>query len=206
MDNQENVPSAYRRYAIRRRIWRWVQLVVVLGALCGAAYWLFLRPVTVKRHIVGRGEIVAEVMGTGTLEARRQAVISAEISGLIVAVNVDEGDRVLAGQELLRLDDEDLRRQVEASESSLAEAEAGVARREADKQRAQAVLDQAGIDYRRVMGLIERSAASSLERDKSTESLRVAQAELGSAEAALIEAEKKGVGRGEDASVSACSV
>lgn len=130
-------------------------------------------------------------MGTGTLEARRQAVISPKISGLITSVLVDQGDRVEAGQELLRLDDEDLRRQVEVSESNLAAARAGVHRQIADRQRSEAVLAQARIDYRRVEDLVARNNASSLELDKATEALRVAEADLSRAEAALIEAQKQ---------------
>ncbi|MBU0638372.1 MAG: efflux RND transporter periplasmic adaptor subunit [Planctomycetes bacterium] len=130
-------------------------------------------------------------MGTGTLEARRQAVISPKISGLITSVLVDQGDRVEAGQELFRLDDEDLRRQVEVSESNLAAARAGVDRQVADRQRSEAVLAQARIDYRRVEDLVARNSASSLELDKATEALRVAEADLSRAEAALIETEKQ---------------
>ena len=163
----------------------------MFGVAAGIAYWLLFAPIPVGKHVVTRGQIVAEVMGTGTLEARRQAVISPEISGRIVEVHVDQGDRVRAGQELFRLDDEDLRRQVEVSESNLAAARAGVERRTADGRRAHAVLDQAQIDHRRLEDLVTRNSASSLEMDKATEALRVAEAELSSAEAALIEAEKQ---------------
>ncbi len=141
---------AYHRSTWRRRLWRWAQILTFLGAAAGVGYWLFFKPIPVREHVVTRGEIVAEVMGTGTLEARRQAVISPEISGRIVAVHVDQGDRVEEGQELFQLDDEDLRRQVEVSESNLAAALAGVERQAAERRRAEAVLDQARIDYRRV--------------------------------------------------------
>ncbi len=188
---KERLALAYHRSTWRRRFWRWTQLLALLGVVAGIGYWLFFKPISVRQHVVTRGEVVAEVMGTGTLEARRQAVVSPEISGRIVEVHVDQGDRVHAGQALLRLDDEDLRRQVEVSESNLAVARAGVERRAADRQRAQAVLDQARIDFRRVEGLIAQDVASSLELDKANEALRVADAELSSAEAALIEAEKQ---------------
>lgn len=191
MNNQDQSPARYRRSTWRRRLWRWAQLLVVLGAAAGVGYWLFFKPTPVREHVVARGEIVAEVMGTGTLEARRQAVISPKISGLITSVLVDQGDRVDAGQELLRLDDEDLRRQVEVSESNLAAARAGVDRQIADRQRSEAVLAQARIDYRRVEDLVARSSASSFELDKATEALRVAEADVSRAEAALIETEKQ---------------
>lgn len=191
MNNQDQSPARYRRSTWRRQLWRWTQLLLVLAIATGLAYWLFFMPVPVREHVVARGEIVAEVMGTGTLEARRQAVISPKIPGLITSVLVDQGDRVQAGQELFRLDDEDLRRQVEVSESNLAAARAGVDRQIADRQRSEAVLVQAQIDYRRVEDLVARNSASSLELDKATEALRVAEADLSRAEAALIEARKQ---------------
>jgi multidrug resistance efflux pump len=55
---------------------------------------------------------------------------------------------------------------------------AGVDRQTADRQRAEAVLAQARIDYRRVEDLAARNSASSLELDKATEALRVAEADL----------------------------
>ena len=182
---------SYPRSTWRRRLWRWTQLLIILGAALGVAYWLFLKPIPVHEYAVTQGEIVAEVMGTGTLEARHKAVISPEISGRIVAVLVDQGDRVQAGQELFRLDDEDLRRQVEMSQSNLAAAQAGVKRLKADRQRAEAVLAQARIDHHRVEDLVAQNAASSLELDKATEGLRVAEADFSSAEAAWIEAQKQ---------------
>jgi HlyD family secretion protein len=182
---------AYRKSSWRRRLWRWAQLLIVVAAAAAIGYWVYFAPIPVRKHVVAVGEIVAEVMGTGTLEARRQAVIGPEISGRITEVLVDQGDRVKASQVLFRLDDEDLRRQVEVSESSLGAARAGVERQAADRRRAQAVLDQAGIDYRWVEGLIAQSAASSLEMDKANEALRVAEADLSRAEAALIESEKQ---------------
>ncbi len=191
MNDRQHLSPRYRRSAWRRRLWRWGQLLIVLGAATSVAYWLFFKPIPVREHVVTRGEIVAEVLGTGTLEARRQAVISPEISGRIVEVHVDQGDRVKSGRELFRLDDEDLRRQLEVSESNLAAARAGVERRTADRQRAQAVLDQARIDYRRIEELVAQSAASSLERDTATEARRIAEADLSGAEAALIEAQKQ---------------
>jgi multidrug efflux pump subunit AcrA (membrane-fusion protein) len=54
---------------------------------------------------VARGDIIAEVVGTGTLEARVKATISPKISGRSGSVLVDQGDRVTAEQRLVRLDD-----------------------------------------------------------------------------------------------------
>lgn len=139
-----------------------------------------------------RGEIVAEVMGTGTLEARVKATISAKISGLITEVLVDQGDRVKSGQVLVKLDDRDFRRQVEAAEAAVAAAEAGVRRQEADRASAGAVLEQAKRYLERLNTTIG-GAVSQLDRDKAVEALNVAQASVASAEAAILEGRRQQV-------------
>ena len=55
--------------SIRRRVWLVVKLVALAAVVGGIVYWLKFSPVPVNEHRVELGEIVAEVMGTGTLEA-----------------------------------------------------------------------------------------------------------------------------------------
>ena len=51
------------------------------------------------------GTALAERMSfDGVVEAVRQSTLSAQVAGAIVALNVKAGDRVRAGQELLRID------------------------------------------------------------------------------------------------------
>jgi hypothetical protein len=47
----------------------------------GAIYWLRFRPIPVEGYPIASGEIVAEVMGTGTLEAKVQTVVSTKPPG-----------------------------------------------------------------------------------------------------------------------------
>lgn len=175
----------------RRRVWAAGQAVIVLGGIAAAVYWTQFAPIAITEHIVQRGEIIAEVMGTGTLDAHFSATISPKISGLVTEVAVDQGDRVQRGQVLIRLHDADLHRQVEVAEGSLGAAVAGVARQEAERTRALAVLDQARFDYDRVENLMKQNTASSTEYEDARKTLRVAEAEVARAEAALTEAQKQ---------------
>jgi HlyD family secretion protein len=176
---------------LRHRLWRTGQLVVVLGAIAAAVYWTQFAPVTVTAFTVQRGEIVAEVMGTGTLESHISATISPKISGLITAVLVDQGDRAEAGQVLVRLDDGDFSRQVEVAESTLGAANAAVERQKADRARTLAVLDQARYDYDRVENLVKQNTAATTEFQEATKALRVAEADVARADAALVEVQKQ---------------
>jgi RND family efflux transporter MFP subunit len=145
----------------------------------------------VTAHAAQRGEVVAEVMGTGTLESHVSATISPKISGLVTAVLVDQGDRVEPRQILARLDDSDLSRQVEVAESTLAAASAAVERQEADRARALAVLDQARYDYGRVEDLVKQNTAAAVEFEDAKKTLRVSEADVARADAALVEAQKQ---------------
>ena len=67
--------------------------------------WLRSNPVSVEGYTAQYGDIVAEIMGTGTLEAHMETVISSKISGLLTKVLVDQEDMVKEGQLLVMLDD-----------------------------------------------------------------------------------------------------
>lgn len=148
-------------------------------------------PVAVISASVERGPIIAEVMGTGTLEPRIRATISPKTSGRIQTIPVDQGDRVSAGETLVTLDDEELRQQVAIARANLEAAEAKVERLRADKARAASVLAQANRHFTRVQDLYARSVAASEEVEKATESLQIAEAGLSSAESAIVEAQKE---------------
>lgn len=168
--------------------WGKYGLVAVLIALL--IYWTRFMPVSVVGHSVGIGEIIAEVMGTGTLEARVQTIISSKISGRTERLLVDQGDRVKIGQILLSLDDSELKQQVEIARSALSASRASVDRVQADQTHVQVVLDQVRRDHVRNQKLFTNKSISSNEIEKSEEALSLAEAELASSEAAVSEARK----------------
>ena len=58
---------------------------------------------------VVRGDIIATMTFSATVESERTVVVYPQTSGLVEEVLAEEGDRVSAGQVLLRLDDDDVR-------------------------------------------------------------------------------------------------
>lgn len=172
----------------RRYLWTMLKTVVPMGVVAVLVYLLRFAPVPVTAFVAKPGVVTAEVMGTGTLEARVSATISPKISGRIVEMLVDQGDRVTAGQTLFRLDDSELKRQVEMAQSTLAAANAAVARQEAEIASAEAVLAKAHYDFDRVRRLQEQDTAAEVEFQDVTKLLRVGEADLKRAEAALAEA------------------
>ena len=82
------------KYPAIRKLFKWGKYALIVAIIILIVYWVRFTPVSVVGHKVGTGEIVAEVMGTGTLEARVQTVISSKISGRIDRIFFDQGDEV----------------------------------------------------------------------------------------------------------------
>lgn len=78
-----------------------------------------------------------EVSLDAVVEAVRQATLSAQVPGAIVSLNVKAGDRVRAGQELLRIDASAAQQNVAGSSAQLEAAQANlrVASKELDRQK-----------------------------------------------------------------------
>lgn len=167
-----------------RRIWKPAVLVV---AVVIVVYWVKLSPVTVISHKIERGPIVSEVMGTGTLEARISVTVSPKISGRILEVPIDQGDRVSAGDTLVRLDDSELKQQVEIARAQLETAKSAINRLEAVKTQSDVVAAQARRENRRIKDLIAANAATQDEADRAIETLAIAEAGVSRSAAALSE-------------------
>jgi len=142
--------------------WVWVTAggVVVLAALGGAAWWALVsnKPLAVQTATVranGAGAAADAVLqATGYVTARRMATVSAQITGTLTAVLIEEGFKVRKGQVLARLDDTGLKAaqaaaqaQVRSAEANLGQLRAQLAQAQADERR-QAELAAAGMTTR----------------------------------------------------------
>lgn len=172
-------------------IWRWIWRVwkpaVLVVAVAVVIYWVKLSPVAVTSHTIEHGPIVSVVMGTGTLEARVAVAVSPKISGRILENLVDQGDRVKAGDTLVRLDDTELQQQVAMAQAQLDTAKSAINRLIADKARSDAVVAQARRDNRQLQGLFVVKAATQDEADRASETLNIAEAGVARSAAALAE-------------------
>ncbi len=92
---------------------RFIPVVLIVVVLALGVWWWTNRVATAD------GPLIA----SGTIEATEIAV-APELAGRVTEVFVAEGDRVMAGQELIRLDDTLLQRQLKQAEAALAAAQA----------------------------------------------------------------------------------
>lgn len=176
---------------IRRWIWRVLQVGGLLAIVAGIIYWVRFAPLSVVQHQVQQGEIVAEVIGTGTLEAHVKATVSSKIFGRVAEVLVDQGERVTKGRLLVRLDDEELKQQVAIAQANREAAQAAIDRLKAEKDRATAVFEPAKKSHARVDALFAKNLVSRADLDQAVEALSVAQADLFRAEGAITEGQKE---------------
>jgi HlyD family secretion protein len=106
---------------------------------------------------VERGSIRAEFFSSGTLAYRHQARLSSELVAKVIAIHVQEGDSVVPGQELIKLDDSTVR-------AEIAQFEAQLARSKIDVRRLERELESKYTEWQRqgelaAKGMISKQAA-----------------------------------------------
>jgi HlyD family secretion protein len=165
-------------------------LVLTLLLVLGLAY-------AYGGRLFGAGNGKPVVSVTGTIEAI-QVDVSARIAGRITERPVNEGDRVVAGQVLVRLDEAELaaevRRQeaaVRTAQSTLNDLVAGARREEMEDARAalqsaSATREWTERDFRRAEGLFRQTLIAAQEVDRARQAYEVAAAQEKSARQKLL--------------------
>ncbi|MFN3565053.1 MAG: efflux RND transporter periplasmic adaptor subunit [Burkholderiaceae bacterium] len=154
--------SRYQRDGVRRRPHGWLLAlgVLVLAAMLSAAAWQWLErraPAVQTAVVVAAGGGSTLLQATGYVVARRQATVSAQITGMLTRVLVKEGDRVKSGQLLARLEDSTARANVAAAQANAQAAESQVALLQV--QLAQAQADESRLRALADSGLVTQQAA-----------------------------------------------
>src|SRR6202140_4570351 len=144
-------------------LWRGWRLAAVIALLClsaaaVAAFMLLRAPrfeVEAAVAVVpspGSGS-AAILQATGYVTARREATVSAQITGALTSVLIEEGEHVTAGQILAHLDDS-------AQKAGLAQAQAQLLAARSLLVQFQVQLEQARRDNQRNQDLIDRKLVS----------------------------------------------
>jgi len=167
------------------RRWRlWLALAVVLVVAVAAASWWFSAPAPSYRYQsaeASEGGLTVTVTATGTLQPVNQVDVGTEISGTVKSVAVDYNDHVKAGQELARLDTDQLEAKYRQSQAALELAQARV-------QSAQATVVETRAKLARVSSLIKKGMASPDDRDTAQAAYKRAAADLEVARAQVSQA------------------
>jgi HlyD family secretion protein len=133
--------------------------------------------VEVRTEEIELRDLVEVVTASGNIRALRTVDVSSEVSAKVSELLVDEGEDVLRGQILLRLEPDQYRASVARTEASLAQARAGQTQQEAN-------LLQAERDLNRLLALRARDTVlvSGLQVDDARTRVDVAVATLSSSQ------------------------
>src|SRR5579862_717387 len=132
-----------------------VILLVGAGVAWGVMRWhrIDVQAATAVEPSASSPATGSVLQATGYVTARREATVSAQITGTLKQVLIEEGERVEQGQVLARLDDT-------AQRAALDQAQAQVAAASAMLTQYRAQLEQARRDLKRSQGLVEADAVS----------------------------------------------
>jgi RND family efflux transporter MFP subunit len=167
-----------KRVPWRHYLKRGLGLLVAGVAVGGLAYVWLLAAVVATDRAADRGLVIEHVHGRGTIEAERGSQLGFDLVGRISEVLVDEGDHVLLGQALARLELAQLTAELEAASSSVDAARSSLRRLDAEERAARDALSAAERDERRARELLVRGVTASAEVDAAQDRTRAAHSAL----------------------------
>jgi RND family efflux transporter MFP subunit len=144
-------------------------------------------PMTVELGTLKRGKVAAYLTVVGNLIGETTVDVVPRVSGRLDSVQVQLGDRVARGQQVAKVEDRELREQVNQSEANIEVNRATVTARQNDQQVAASALDRAKASFER--GLISQQALEDAEArfNAAASQVSVAKAQLTSTQARLDE-------------------
>lgn len=160
-----------------------VSIVAVLLALLAWRVFFYASPVAMTQ--AREGKVALEVRGPGAVASRIQVTVSTRVTGILKALQADQGDSVKAGQLLALLEDSDAAAKAgsaaaaaAASQRNIAEADAALAKARADRELAQS-------NFRREEEVFRAGYISQAAMDVVAAALKSAQSAEASAAATL---------------------
>jgi HlyD family secretion protein len=196
--------------------WMVVVLMVIILAAGGGYYALHQGATPTQQPVLPPVKASNKIVAEGKVIPVKYSVLSFSVSGIISEVLVAEGDKVEAGQVLVRLDSRELQAKSQSDLADLAKAQAShsktsVGLRPQEVMMKQAVMaqnrassEEARANFERSRQLFEQGAVSEQQLDKDKTAYLKTQAELRQSEADLDMA--KAGSRTEDIAVTAADV
>lgn len=139
-------------------------------------------PVQVRAEVVQERDLVSTVTASGFIQPRRKVDISADISGRVTNLYVEEGQWVDQGDILLRIDPTSFEANVRRATASVAQARAQAAQSRANLLRAQS-------EYSRAEQLGPQNLIPSAEVEQARTQLMVSEAQMEAAEHGVSQAQ-----------------
>ena len=174
-------PAAVRRSPA---LWSMVAAVTVIGG-AGLTAWYFSRSAAVPirtavaispRHRTAPLGAASLLDASGYVVARRRATVASKVTGKVIEVSLEEGQRVERGQIIARLDDSN--------------AKAALAQSEAQVKQAEAVMTSAQTAYEDALPIFERNQRQKAAAVISAQSFDQARAQIDAAKSDFLVAQR----------------
>jgi RND family efflux transporter MFP subunit len=146
-------------------------------------------PIDVQVALAEARDIPRGFEAGGVVRARTTAALVSRIVAEVEQVLVKPGDRVKAGQTLVRLDARDLRAGQLRADAGLSAAEQGIKAATTAREGAEAGLALATATHKRIAELRAKNSATPHELDQAVSGLRGAEAQAQGAQAGVLQAE-----------------
>lgn len=170
----------------QKRRWKWlIAGIFVLAGILAIIWKPKPAPVAYTTEPVRRGDLVATVSATGTLEPIKKVQVGIEVSGTIQTVEADYNSEVKVGQVLARLDTTKLESQAQQSQANLESAKAKLIQAEASVKETEAQMAR----LEKVKALSGGKVPSQYDLDTAFAASARARAEWANAKASISQAQ-----------------
>jgi HlyD family secretion protein len=156
-----------------------VGIVLVLAAVVAAnLYFRRDTGVSVNAEGIRSRDLEAIVSASGKIQPKRQVNVSANTTGRVTRVAVEEGQRVKAGQFLLEIDPRSLDAQLQRGEASVAAAQSSLQQSRASVQQTRVALDLARQNLKRTQELWKEGLTTKESLERAENDVQAREAEL----------------------------
>lgn len=163
----------------RKKILIGLLVVIIVGAGAAAAVLSRRNPApTVTVETIRARDLESIVSASGKIQPKRLVNMSADTSGRVVDLAVNEGDRVTKGQFLLQIDPKSLRTRVDSGTASLQAAQSSLDQLRQAVQTSRVQLDQAQKTLARQRDLWGQQLTTREALDKAENDVRAAESAL----------------------------
>lgn len=169
-----------------------VAVVVILVGLVGAkSAGLVGQPKTLKVELAeaGKSTIIETVTASGVIQPEIEIIISPDVAGEIIELNVEEGDFVTEGMILAKIRPDNLQSALDRARANLNQQKANLASSKASVSRNKAQLTQADLAFKRSKELKKENVISDADFETAKANYEVAQQNLEAAEETVNAAE-----------------
>jgi HlyD family secretion protein len=184
------------KHRIRKIVW----LILIIGGIIASVAWYSHRSngssVSYQTAKVERGNLLATISATGTVEPEEVVDVGAQVTGKIKTIGlgndgneIDYGSIVKKGMVLAQIDDSLYAAELASTEAQLQQAQAEESKSRADLEQLQAKLYQAQRDWDRAQKLGPSEALAQTSYDSYQSAYEVAKANVTVGQASIIQAQ-----------------